>query len=92
MLECRDLVSRSGAALAAREAVLMPTGRPPLYPSLLAARRAANARTSHRALAAGLIQRSVALPEACWSIIRAVLAADEISEAQTLTRLLLQKG
>jgi len=67
----------------------MPAGRPPKHPTPLAARRAANMRAAHRARAAGLVQRSVVLPEACWSIIRAARAPDETSDAQTLTRLLL---
>lgn len=67
----------------------MPAGRPRIYAAGADARRAANTRAATRARDKGIVQRSVALPAACWSIVRAARAADETSDAQTLARLLL---
>lgn len=66
---------------------LMP-GRPRIYASSDEARRAANSRATRRARDNGVIQRSVALPAECWSILRASRAPGETSDAQTLARLL----
>ena len=66
----------------------MPAGRPRLHAGNLEARRAANARAAQHARARGIVQRSVALPAACWSLLRAARADGETSDAQTLARII----
>lgn len=66
----------------------MPPGRPRLHAGILEARRAANTRAAQRACARGIVQRSVALPAACWSLLRAARTDGETSDAQTLARIL----
>ena len=63
-------------------------GRPRLYACPADGRRAANARASASAREREIVQRSVALPAACWSIIRAARVRGETLDAQTLARLL----
>ena len=63
-------------------------GRPRLYACPADDRRAANARASANAREREIVQRSVALPAACWSIIRAARVRGETLDAQTLARLL----
>ena len=63
-------------------------GRLRIYDEQRDARRAANIRAAQRARERGVVQRSVALPAACWTLIRAARAPGETSDAQTLARLL----
>ena len=63
-------------------------GRPRIYAEPRDARRAANIRAAQRARSCGVVQRTVALPAECWSLIRAMRAPGETSDAQTLARLL----
>ena len=63
-------------------------GRPRVYDESRDARRAANIRAAQRDRDRGFIQRSVALPATCWTLIRAAREPGETSDAQTLARLL----
>ena len=66
----------------------MPRGRPRVHAGLLEARRAANTQAAQRARARRIVQRSMARPAACWSLLRAARLDGETSDAQTLARIL----
>ena len=62
---------RSSMCEPSRGGLLMPRGRPRVHAGLLEARRAANTQAAQRARARRIVQRSMALPAACWSLLRA---------------------